>query len=130
MKFEEVLPALRTDKKVRRSSWWDGFYITLRGESLQNGMLLWKDDNVCNDYYSLSRDDLNADDWEIVKETKKVKLRDLTKEQFKKFCEKTKCELCLFYFLNCVTNDEISWLYHKEFFSDKFLDREIEIEEK
>ena len=68
MKLEEVLPALREEKKIRRSSWGDGFYIALRGESLHGGMLLWKDDSVCNDYYSPSRDDFNANDWEVIKE--------------------------------------------------------------
>ena len=67
MKFEGILPELRADKKVRRSCWGNGFYIVLQGESPHGGMLLWKDDSVCNDYYSPSRDDFNADDWEIIK---------------------------------------------------------------
>lgn len=59
----------------------------------------------------------------------KIKIRDLTKEQYKKFCKNQKCGLCLFYYLNCFADNERSWLYHKEFFSDEFLDQEIEIEE-
>lgn len=140
MKFEEILPALRAGKKVRRSSWGDGLYITFPGETPHGGVLLWKDDNKCNDYYSPSRDDFNANDWEVVKETKKVKLRDLTEEQYEKWfndncCSKnenksiTDCFKCVIH--NAICNPVVSrcWTKHKDLYSDKFLDREVEIEE-
>lgn len=124
MKFEEVLPALREGKKITNRA------IRLSGYEY----IYYKDGAVFDDKgrYSFlaSVEIVENDNWEIVKEPKKVKLRDLTEEQFKKFCEKQKCESCLFCFLACAAKDERSWLYHKEFFNDKFLDQEIEIEEE
>ena len=132
MKFEEVLPALREDKKVRRSSWGNGFYIALQGESPRGGELVWWDDIQNWNYYSPSRDDFNADDWEIVKEDKKVKLRDLTSEQYKKWyennCSELKCEDCIFCNVRCGLGI-FSWVKNKDTYSDKFLDQEIEIDE-
>lgn len=134
MKFEEIIPELRTDKKARRSSWGEGYHIALRGESSRGGELLWWDGSQYYNYYALSRDDLNADDWEIVKETKRVKLRDLTEEQFKKWQRKNCsdgiciCSDCVFTRVNCFSKDRC-WIKDKSLFSDKFLDQEVEIED-
>lgn len=122
MKFEEVLPALREGKKIRRKEWQKThYYIGSR---------------FCDVGYELSLTDLLADDWEIVKEKKKVKLRDLTREQFDKWREENcgeyniECEGCPFerVFPFCET-EEYDWTKNKDLFSDKFLDQEIEIEE-
>lgn len=65
---------------------------------------------------------------------RKIKLKDLTKEQWdeNKGIECNKCERCdncKFVYINCNTsNIKSSWINHKEIYSDKFLDQEIEIE--
>lgn len=67
---------------------------------------------------------------------KTIKLRDLTKEQWDKnrdsLCKLNKgenCDNCIFQWVCC--EDSIlraSWINHKEIYSDKFLNQEIEIE--
>lgn len=65
---------------------------------------------------------------------KKIKLRNLTKEQWDENkgieCNKHKCcNNCKFRYINCDISDcETSWINHKEMYSDKFLNQEIEIE--
>ncbi len=128
MKFEETLPALREGKKVRRkdSSWinfYDCIYVNWVGKVMPN-CAYFED-------YTLDTEDLDADDWEVVEEKKKVKLRDLTPEQMQKWkdtnCIGNKCNDCVFnkgkcvYLAYCLIKD-------KSIFSDKFLDQEIEIE--
>ena len=125
MKFEEVLPALREGKKITNEHIKKcGYqYIYYRDRTIfeKNG-----------GYWHLTDEDIvEIDDWEIVKEKKKVKLRDLTEKQFEKWriynCKKYNCsEDCPFRFLKC--NDTF-WLSCKDMFSDKFLDQEIEVEE-
>lgn len=71
MKFEEILPALRNGKKVRRESWHRADSITYE----------WDNDlSLCKDMphggyfnYHLPLEDLNADDWEIKDENWKPK---------------------------------------------------------
>ena len=65
----------------------------------------------------------------------KVKLRDLTAEQWDKWYEDcgdhTLCKKCPFACCGCDTSrSEISWFNHKDMFSDKFFDQEIEINEQ
>ena len=119
MKFEEVLPALREGKKIRLKEWGEIEYIYNPKEDCHGVNLSWKE------FFS--------DDWEIVKEKKKVKLRDLTEEQFDKWilknCQKnTKCENCVFNRVNCINTSAYCWIKNKSLFSDKFLDQEVEIE--
>lgn len=64
---------------------------------------------------------------------KKIKLRDLTEEQYRKFrrsgyCDTTRCSNCVFRNVNCPSVDNVCWIHHKDLYSDKFLDQEIEIE--
>lgn len=66
----------------------------------------------------------------------KIKLRDLTKEQYDKRKDKeclvknTDCKKCPFYNVTCLYSRYHScWIYHKDLYSDKFLDQEIEIDE-
>lgn len=126
MRFEEVLPALREGKKIRRNNWCkDGYiYINSNGE-LEN-------QSGKRPAIILSRlDDLEADDWEIVTEKKRVKLRDLTAEQVKKWIDENcnrgdYCKGCPF---RCIECYDTFWLSHKDMFSDKFLDQEIEVED-
>lgn len=66
MKFEEVLPALREGKKIRRNCMPYGYY------HIKNNHIV--DEN--GEIYTFGVEaDILQDDWEIVKEEKKVKLR-------------------------------------------------------
>ena len=123
MKFEEVLPALREGKKVRRKSW-----------GRVHSFIIIKDDSLVDDYHcnvGIYAYDLKADDWEVVKNKKKVKLRDLTAEQVKKWIDENcnrgdYCKDCPF---RCIECYDTFWLSCKDMFSDKFLDQEVEIDE-
>ena len=61
---------------------------------------------------------------------KKIKIRDLTKEQYDKYldgiCPDTRCSSCPFGNVECV--GATCWFNHKDLYSDKFLNQEIEIE--
>lgn len=132
MKFEEVLPSLRQGKKIRRTSWGKDILVELLlGKILVQGVDIMQT-------YDLDNDDILGDDWEIVKEKKKVKLRDLTKKQYKTFVD-NKCENqivgigcvdCPFYHVSCLYGkDTKCWIDNKNLYSDKFLDQEIEVGE-
>ena len=121
MKFEEVLPALREGKKIRKTSWWEGHYFELAGDEIvdQDGK-----------NFTFGKEDLLCSDWEIFKKKMKIKLRDLTYEQFEKWqcknCDRSNCyKNCPFGVSDCWAN---FWILHKDMFSDKFLDQEIEVE--
>lgn len=65
---------------------------------------------------------------------KKIKLRDLTSEQFERWmkdnCGHAKyvdCTDCPFFFSNCIVDEKKSWVNNKDLYSDKFLDIEIEV---
>ena len=67
---------------------------------------------------------------------KKIKLRDLTSEQFERWMEDNcghaeyvDCTDCPFFFSNCIVDEKKSWLNNKDLYSDKFLDIEIEVAE-
>lgn len=67
----------------------------------------------------------------LPKEPKTKKLRDWTMEEYKKWKNKNSCyacEECIFHNVVCNTTD-CSWVHHKDLYSDKFLDQEIEVEE-
>lgn len=121
MKFEEVLPALKAGKKIRRKDWNKKNYITV-GE----------DDLIINENnYAIpfALNDFEKDNWEIVKEPKKVKLRDLTVIQFIEWKDKNcdeDCDNFVFNNVSCRTTYKSCWVSHKDLFSDKFLDQEIE----
>ena len=136
MKFEEILPALRAGKKVMSYSI-DCEYMYY---SPEDGELYT--DKGCK-ITLLTSYVMKLDDWEIVK-NKKVKLRDLTEKQFTKWVKNyctyngTYCGDCPFKSVNCVSLNNPYWseykdncrIKHKDLFSDKFLDQEIEIEEE
>jgi hypothetical protein len=73
-------------------------------------------------------------DFEEEKKMKrKIKLRDMTKEDFAKWkekkCVKISCKDCVFCKAPCTEpNDEDSWINNKDLYSDKFLDQEVEID--
>ena len=127
MKFEEVLPALKAGKKIRRRTWCKDTYIYINycGRIVtQSGSHY---DIILNGLY-----DLKHDGWEIVKEKKKVKLRDLTGEQYCRWLKNhncSSCEDCLFKIVECGYTNQRCWLDNKEIYNDKFLDQEIEVEE-
>lgn len=131
MKFEEVLPALREGKKIRRKDrvWQNNYGFLLISET-ENKIF---SDNAWESDYKITKDDLNADDWEIVKEKKKVKLRDISEEQYNgrhlKYCRKANCDDCFLNIVQCDNDEPNCRLFHKDMFSDKFLDQEIEVEE-
>ena len=113
MRFEEVLPTLREGKKIRRK---ERPIVTTLG--LDDKLVL------------VSAENLLADDWEIIKERKKIKIRDLTEEQYVKWRKNSCCvnicaSSCPFRCINC----SIGRNNYKEMYSDKFLDQEIEVEE-
>ena len=71
--------------------------------------------------------------WER-KEKKKIKLKDLTPEQYKKWCKDncsdTKCTSCIFYKVSCGDWREDCWITNKDVYNEKFLNQELEIEEE
>lgn len=124
MRFEEALPALREGKKIRLKEWKEIEYIYKPKNET---------DLKTEDYHSvnLSWKDFFSDNWEIVEEKKKVKLRDLTAEQVKKWIDENcnrgdYCKGCPF---RCIECYDTFWLSCKDMFSDKFLDQEVEIED-
>ena len=58
----------------------------------------------------------------------KKKIRDLTIEECKKFCEDKDCSKCPFVYVICNPTSYNSWIYHQELYSDGFLDQEVEVE--
>ena len=72
-------------------------------------------------------------DCKIIKLPKTKKLRDLTEEEYKKWkrqnCGNLSCEDCVFIKAKCNTNSIGCWVNHKDIYSDKFLNQEIEVEE-
>lgn len=135
MKLEEIIPAYRKGKKIRRECWNEEKVMNLcivKGI----GKYGWVKEGVF--WKAVTDALLKADDWEIVKEPKKVKLRDLTEEQYdlwiKNNCTKKYndyCTGCPFQKVKCdnygTVND--AWYLNKDLYSDKFLDQEIEVEE-
>ena len=71
----------------------------------------------------------------LPKEPKKKKLRDITLEEYKKWLNKNckiskECCECPFYAVQCQWHKVACWVNHKDLYSDKFLDQEIEVEEE
>lgn len=133
MKFEEVLPALRAGKKIRKIGSKNYYY-------LENGRI--RECSGVVSMYSSFGDDCLLTDWEIIK-NKKVKLRDLTEKQFTKWVKNycayngAYCNNCPFKSVNCLSLNDTTYrikckdncrINHKDIFSDKFLDQEIEID--
>ena len=79
--------------------------------------------NLLNGYFKII---------ELPKENKK-KLRDLTLEEYKKWkkqnCGNLSCKDCVFIKAKCNTNSIGCWVNHKDIYSDKFLNQEVEVEE-
>ena len=125
MKFEEVLPALREGKKIIRDCWGkDNYYF------LNEDYCLETKEGAVATFLTLPA--IFSDDWEIFKEKKKVKLRDLTGEQYCRWLKNhncSSCEDCLFKIVECGYANQRCWLDNKEIYNDKFLDQEIEVEE-
>lgn len=74
-------------------------------------------------------------EYKITKLPKKKKLRDLTEEEYKEWCDANKCYRCYgsnnskCIFMNVPCNSRLGdcWIYNKDLYSDKFLDQEIEV---
>lgn len=65
----------------------------------------------------------------------KKKLRDITIEEYKKwymkncYCSDGSCNTCPFESVNCsCSTSKINWINNKDLYSDKFLNKEIEID--
>ena len=69
--------------------------------------------------------------WER-EEKKKIKLKDLTLEQYKKWedknCLNMDCKDCNFYKVSCDDRKDDCWINNKDLYNEKFLNQEIEIE--
>ena len=82
-------------------------------------------------YINILNDILN-ETYQIIKlpkESKKKKLRDLTEEEFEKWRDKNcnyRCSKCPFNHVVCDYLD--CWINHKDLYSNKFLEQEIEVE--
>ena len=137
MRFEEVLPLLKDGKKIRRvdKDWQNIFgYVFYNKKQID---LLYSKIEGKKQRYLFNGTDLSVDDWEIVEEKKKVKLRDLTEEQYKKWIEDNcdtfgdYCNGCPFQKVRCDNYEKKNdwWLGNKDLYSDKFLDQEVEVEE-
>lgn len=128
MRFEEVLPALREGKKVRRKVW--GWLQFIRFEP--NDLFKLVDEEGHHVALSI---DLFEIDWEVVTERKKIKLRDISSEKLvknisKRLCTRFSCEDCPLSFVKKSKNVSCNeWARCKDLYSDKFLDQEIEVEE-
>ena len=133
MKFEEILPDLRSGKKITNEHIKKcGYqYIYYRDRTIfENNGGYW---------HLTDKEIVEIDDsWEIVKEKKKVKLRDLTEEQYKTFLDSRcgnqidgiSCVDCPFYRVSCLYDkDDKCWIDNKDLYSDKFLDQEIEVDD-
>ena len=63
---------------------------------------------------------------------KKKKLRDITLEEYRKWinknCKNISCDSCNLNNVACNMGIR-SWIHHKDLYSDKFLDQEIEVGE-
>lgn len=67
---------------------------------------------------------------------KKIKLRDLTWEQYDQWLKTTcknnkdpyKCDTCIICCFHCFSLSNKCWIHNKDMCSDKFLDQEVEIE--
>ena len=141
MKFEEILPALREGKKITSSIIKNSGYKYIY---YKDGIVFNSEDDY---WYITYKGVIESDDWEIVEEKKKVKvkLRDLTEKQFKKWALKNcgnyndKCDGCPFQKVYCDRNPNIDdlwisskdlwWIRNKDLYSDKYLDQEVEIYE-
>lgn len=73
--------------------------------------------------------------FKIIKLPKTKKLRDLTDEEYDKWQDKNcgvstsrKCNGCPFENVICNSGNGCCWINHKDLYSDKFLDQEIEVE--
>lgn len=77
--------------------------------------------------------DLLNGNYKIIKLPKKKKLRDLTKKEYKKWyknnCDVGECSECPFVTVNCSADSKYCWINHKDLYSNKFLNQEIEVPE-
>ena len=134
MTFEEILPALKKGNKIRRKSWSNEDAYCYCSKGLR---LLFN-----NRFYEFDNDDIFANDWELFKGTIKIKLKNLTEEEYQKWknknCKKYDCFDCPFRCIDCnkffwmsckdMYSDKFFWMSCKDMYSDKFLDQEIEVE--
>ena len=87
-----------------------------------------------NNYKIYDFEDVDFEEKKKMK--RKIKLRDMTKEQWDanrdslcKFKTMQSCDECIFKWVNCLKSSyKELWIYHKDLYSDKFLDQEVEIE--
>ena len=98
------------------------YYIDEKLYVYRNNEILCNDKGLSNLIYGY---------FKIIKIPKKKKLRDTALEEFVKWKEKhciTDCTKCIFNNVYCRTDSRRNWTIHKDLYSDKFLDQEIEVE--
>lgn len=117
-------------------------------EPMQNFQIEFKNDGHISGNYRLDNElfgywgdcrypdllrNILAGEIKIIKPPKKKKLRDLTAEEYKKWFNKNCCACgdsccsCPFNSTSCLCG-KYCWVNHKELYSDKFLDQEVEVE--
>lgn len=122
MRFDEILSELREGKKIRRRIWSSHRYIRQKKNDFRNEII-----DEENEVYTLLGSDLDAEDWEI--KMTKVKLRDMDTEQLSEYCKRHKCGDCVFNKVACNWWEKDAWVKNKEFYSDWFLNWEVELED-
>lgn len=100
------------------------YYIDEKLYVYRNNEILCNDKGLSNLIYGY---------FKIIKLPKTKKLRDLTPKEWdkwrKKECYLISCENCIFNSSSCLESEnKYSWIHHKDIYSDKFLDQEIEAE--
>lgn len=112
---------------------------------MQNFQLEFKNDGYISDNYYFDNElfgywsgsrypgllrDILVGEVKIIKVPKK-KLRDLTIDDFKKWkkenCPGANCVYCPFHNVYCNASNTNFWVNHKDLYSDKFLDQEVDI---
>ena len=99
---------------------------------IDESLYTYREGIVCGGLNLLINGDLKI--IKLPKEPKKKKLRDLTKKEYEKWQENNcgkdnPCYNCLFKNIPCHSFIDVCWINHKDLYSDKFLDQEIEVEE-
>ena len=102
------------------------------GDLIRENCYINEDGYVCcdsNELWSITMGLLTGlYSYEII--PKKKKLRDLTEEEYIMWKEQNcyNCTKCMFENVVCSINS-FCWIAHKDLYSDKFLNQEIEVEE-
>lgn len=124
MKFEKILEMKRRGHKIRIANLEEKLLVPF-GEDARYIPLSFFGKIINGDRYTIAK-------------RKKVKLKDLTKAEYRDFWQEEErtfgkksgsCSNCIFKNLECDPNLASCRIYHKDMFSDKFLEQELEFDE-